>query len=176
VFLIGYRGTGKTTIAPLLAGHVGWSWTDLDDQIEARSGRSIRDLFAVNGEQAFRELEQQAIEDLCMQNRFVVATGGGAVLRAANRKRLRSSGRVVWLKAEPEIICKRLQADPSTLLRRPDLTIGGLPEIRQVLGERTALYQECAHLEVETSHRTPDEIAREIMARLSLSSAKAPLP
>src|SRR5437588_11657323 len=92
ILLIGYRATGKTTVARLLAGRLGWRWADADLALEARHGRSIRRLFAEEGEAAFRALEAAVLEELCRSRRHVLATGGGVVLAEANRQRLRAAG------------------------------------------------------------------------------------
>src|SRR5262249_45936351 len=92
LFLIGPRGSGKTTVARLLAGRLGWDWSDADAVLEGRCGRSTRAVFAVEGEAGFRERESAVLADLCRLRRHVVATGGGVVLREANRALLRASG------------------------------------------------------------------------------------
>src|SRR6516225_5630423 len=95
LFLVGYRGTGKTTVARLLAARLGWEWVDADAVLEGRYGRSIRRIFADEGEAGFRDKEAAVLVDLCRGRRQVVATGGGVVLRPENRARLRAAGRLV---------------------------------------------------------------------------------
>src|SRR5438477_10775117 len=85
VFLIGPRGSGKTTVARLLADRLGWAWLDADAVLEAQGGRSIRQLFAAEGEEGFRRREMAVLEEISRGCRQVVATGGGVVLRAENR-------------------------------------------------------------------------------------------
>ena len=85
LFLIGPRGSGKTTVARLLAARLGWDWVDADDVLEARHGKSIRDVFAEEGEAGFRDRESAVLADLCGRRRCVVSTGGGVVVREANR-------------------------------------------------------------------------------------------
>jgi shikimate kinase len=97
VTLIGYRATGKTTLARLLAQRLGWEWIDADVEIERRAGKSIARVFAEEGEPAFRDLEAQTIADLCLRSNLVVAAGGGAPLRLASRQAMRDAGPVVWL-------------------------------------------------------------------------------
>ena len=170
VFLIGYRGTGKSTVARHLARELGYEAIDADDEIEAHAGGSIAELFATSGEPAFRDLEQQVVADLCRRERVVIALGGGAVLREANRTAIRACGDpVVWLIASPETILSRVAADGSTSSRRPNLTTaGGLAEIEQLLKARLPQYRECATLVVDTEGKSPEEIAAEIMDRLRL--------
>src|SRR5262249_557274 len=119
LFLIGYRCTGKTTVARLLAENLGWDWIDADSALEARYEKSIRQIFAEEGEAGFRDKEKKIFAELCQLRGHVIATGGGVVLRDINRQRMRSSGKVVWLTAEARTIWNRLQADPITAERRP---------------------------------------------------------
>ncbi len=158
VFLIGYRGTGKTATAERLAQRLGWDWRDADTVLEAAAGRTIRQIFAEEGERAFRDLESRVLGELSQLNRHVVATGGGVVLRPENRANLRR-GRVVWLTAEPAILWQRMQADHATAERRPNLAQGGLAEIEEMLRVRTPWYAECADFRIDTETRPPDEVA-----------------
>jgi shikimate kinase len=169
LFLIGYRGTGKTTVAALLAERLQRPWFDADVEIERRAGKSIREVFTTEGEPAFRDWESAAIVELSSQAHVVISVGGGAVLRAENREAMRSAGQVVWLQASPETIFQRLLADPTTDGRRPDLTsLGGLAEIEALLAERTPLYAACANLTIDTEGKSPQAIAEEILAGLPL--------
>lgn len=164
LFLIGPRGAGKTTVAGLVARRLGWDWVDADLLLEARAGRSIRKLFEVEGEAGFREREAALLEELAGRHRCVIATGGGVVLAAANRQRIRAAGLVVWLTADADTLWKRLQADPTGTKRRPDLTVGGRAEVEQLLQAREPLYRETAHVEVPTADRSLEEVAEAVLA------------
>jgi shikimate kinase len=168
IHLIGYRGTGKSAVAQLLAARLGWDWVDADVELELRAGKSIAAIFADDGEGAFRDLESAVLAELVRHERRVLATGGGVVLRAENRELLRSGAIVVWLKARPETILRRLSDDWTTVSRRPNLTTGGLEEIRAMLSQRTPLYRECADLEVDTDEKTLAEVAAEILREFHL--------
>jgi len=168
IFLVGYRGTGKTTVARLLAERLGWSWLDADAALEAKHGRTISEIFARDGEPAFRELEVVVLAETCKLSRHVVATGGGVVLRVENRERMRRAGRVVWLTADHDTIWSRLQADAAAGRERPPLTVGGRAEIEELLRIREPLYRACADLVVDTGGRMPTEIAEEIATRNSV--------
>ena len=146
VFLIGYRGTGKTTVARLLGQRLGWNWIDADALLEARHERSIRQIFAEEGEAGFRDKEAILFGELCRGERQVVATGGGVVLGPENRANLKSAGLVVWLTADVETLWRRIEGDGSTGVRRPNLTVGGLAEVEELLRVREPLYRECAEL------------------------------
>jgi shikimate kinase len=164
IFLIGYRGSGKTTVAQMLATQLGWEWVDADALLEKREGRTIQQIFASEGETAFREKEAALLSELAERLRCVVATGGGVVLREDNRSRMRSSGRCVWLTADANTLWQRLAADTSTAQRRPNLTMGGLAEIEDLLKQREPLYRACADLTVDTTGRKPEEITRAILS------------
>ena len=167
--LIGYRATGKTTLARLLADRLGWQWIDADVEIERRAEKSIARIFAEDGEPVFRDLEARVVADLCRQDRLVLAAGGGAPLRPESRQAMRQAGRVVWLTARPETILARMSGDATTVARRPNLTDKNpLDEIVQLLKRREPIYQESAHIVVDTEGKTPDDLAAEIIERLEL--------
>jgi shikimate kinase len=163
LFLIGYRGSGKTTVARLLAKRLGWNWLDADQALEERHGRTVREIFASEGETGFRDKESTLLAELCTRRRHVIATGGGVVLRSENRDLMGRSGRIVWLSADPHTLWQRIQTDTSTAGRRPDLSCGGLAEVQRLLHDRTALYQACAHLSLDTTKSTPEDIAETIV-------------
>ncbi|MCC6419541.1 MAG: shikimate kinase [Gemmataceae bacterium] len=164
IFLVGYRGTGKSTVARLLAERLGWDWVDADAVLEERYGQTIRQIFAAEGETGFRDKEDAVLEDLSRGQRRVIATGGGVILRETNRQRLRAAGRVVWLVADARTIWERLQRDPTTGERRPALTVGGLAEVEQLLQVREPLYRACADLVVDTVGRSPAEVVAAILS------------
>jgi shikimate kinase len=174
VFLIGYRCTGKTTVARLLAEKLGWDWVDADEELETRYGTSIRQIFASEGESGFRDKEEQIFAELCRPQRCVVATGGGVILRDVNRQRMRSAGKVVWLTADAQTIWERLRADPTTAEKRPPLTVGGLAEIEELLKIREPLYRACADFIISTAGQSIGEIAQQIDDNLTRKRGGVP--
>ncbi|MCS7239161.1 MAG: shikimate kinase [Thermoguttaceae bacterium] len=166
--LIGYRATGKTTLARLLAERLGWQWVDADVEIEHRAGKSIARIFAEDGEPAFRDLEAKVIADLCARDKLVIAAGGGAPMRPENRQAMKQSGKVIWLQASPQTIYQRMYSDPTTAERRPNLTArGGLEEIIELLSKREPVYRETADFTVNTEGRPPEVLAEEILSALA---------
>jgi shikimate kinase len=167
--LIGYRGTGKTTVARLVAERLGWPWFDSDAEIESRAGKSIADIFADEGEAAFRDWESQVVADLAGRERCVLALGGGAVMRSGNRAVIASQSKTVWLRALPETLWRRIRQDQSTAGRRPNLTsAGGITEIIATLDARDPVYRQCAEWEVDTEGKSPAEVADAILVQLNL--------
>jgi shikimate kinase len=167
--LIGLRGTGKSTIAEILAQRLGWDWCDADAEIERRAAKTIKQIFEAGGEPAFRDWETQVVTDLAQRERTVLALGGGAVLRPENRAAIARQGTIVWLTASPETLWARIQADATTASRRPNLSAGGgINEIIATLGARREVYRQCADLEVDTEGKTPDQVADAIVEQLPL--------
>jgi shikimate kinase len=167
VVLIGFMGSGKTTVGRLVARQLGWKLVDTDALLTRIEGRSIPEIFASDGEAAFRERESQVVLGVCAGERQVISTGGGVPLREDNASALREAGRVVWLTARPEIVVRRTIKRVS---ERPLLTEGGdeepLTRVLRMMGERGPLYQRLAELVVDTSDRPPATVASEIVRRL----------
>lgn len=137
IILIGFMGTGKTTVGKLLATRLSMTFMDMDDCIVKVAGKSIPEIFADDGEPAFRALERQVVIDLSAQSGLVIATGGGVVLNPDNVRDLGRSGLLVGLTASPEVILDRLRHDTG----RPLLNDGDkAAKIRKLLDSRQHLY------------------------------------
>jgi shikimate kinase len=162
--LVGYRGTGKTTVGRLLAAAVGRPFVDLDERIETAAGMTIADIFAAEGEPGFRDRESAALRAASAEPPAVIATGGGIVLRPENRAVIRETGWVAWLTAPAEDLWARIQADAATASRRPKLAGGGRDEVTKLLAVREPLYREVADLRMETAGLSPDAVAAAILA------------
>lgn len=166
--LIGYRGTGKSTVARLVAGRLGCGWSDADVLFEQEMGTSITDYFRDHGEESFRTIEAEILRRLLEGHVDVVATGGGVVLRESNRRLLREFGRpVFWLDASPAVIQERLAADPATTAARPALSAAGvLEEVTAVLAAREPLYAASADVRID-AEATPQVVAERVVDALA---------
>ena len=161
VFLSGFMAVGKSAVGRALAERLDLPFRDLDEMVETRSGRSIGEIFAADGEAAFRRLESASLIEVCGLDAVVVALGGGTVTREENRRLLRRSGRVVWLNAARSTILARLEsgaADRPLFRDRQQAT--------ELLAARRDDYADC-DLEIRP-HRgeNPAEIAGRIARRL----------
>jgi shikimate kinase len=155
-------GSGKTTVGELLAARLGWTFTDTDALIVAEAGTDIPTLFTTEGETAFRDRETRAVCAACRRDEQVIATGGGAVLRPENVAALREKTFVVWLTARPDVVVARTEVGAA---RRPVLARGAadlLTHVLILLGERGPYYQAASHRIVDTSDRTPEDVADEV--------------
>lgn len=165
VTLIGYRGTGKTTVAEGLARRLRCRWWDADVELERLVGTSIASFVRDRGEPHFREEESRLLGRLLDQPDGVLATGGGVILRPANREFLRERGGcVVWLTAPASILRRRLAADPTTASRRPGL-VGSDPlaEVEASLAAREPLYRACADVVIDAAEATPEDVVASIL-------------
>ena len=172
LILIGYRATGKTTLARLLAERLNALWYDSDQLIENRAGKSIARIFAEDGEPLFRDWEAEEIEKIVLDSqrtgqRIVLATGGGAILRKSTRMFLKEYGFVVWLTASQETIYRRMIQDTTTAERRPDLTnLPAKEEIVLLLEKRKPFYEETMHITVDTENKCLEDLVENILKNL----------
>jgi len=167
IYLIGYRCTGKTTVGKLLAQNLGWPVMDSDIELVNEQGRPISKIVESNGWDAFRDIEKKAIQKLSLLDRHVIATGGGAVLNVENVNTMKKSGKLVWLKAKPETIHRRMTMDCNTEKSRPALTDKGVfGEIEETLKIRNPIYQEAMDIAIDTDQLTPEDICRIIQEKL----------
>lgn len=159
--LIGYRGTGKSTVAELLATRLGWKAISTDAQLVEKAQRSIPDIIASNGWDHFRNLETEVCLALKDQDRLIIDTGGGLILRPENVEALKPNSLIFWLTATVTTITRRISDDT----QRPALTAGKtfLEEIQEVLTERTPKYQAAADHTIATDDLSPEKIASQIL-------------
>lgn len=163
VFLVGLMGAGKTTVGRLLARRLRLRFYDADREVERRCGVRIPVIFEIEGEPGFRLREEQVLAELTVLQGIVLATGGGAVLRPENRRRLAAGGTVVYLDARPEDLYERVCQDRN----RPLLaTADPLARLRALHLERDPLYREVADLVVETGSQSVQALAHALLERL----------
>lgn len=159
--LMGFMGAGKTTVGKCLGKMLSCEFIDTDQQIEREQGRKISDIFAEDGEEAFRDMETSLLERLQgREDDFVLSVGGGIPVREKNRALLRGLGTVIYLKTSKEEIVKRVSGDKN----RPLLQGGALEEkVTSLMNAREGIYVETAHAEVVTDGKRPGAIAKEIL-------------
>ncbi len=156
-------GAGKSSVARHLSARMRWRVADTDLWVRHDQGRSIAEIFAEHGEGFFRDRESAALVALRGRRRYVVATGGGIVLRPENRELLRRLGCVVWLTASEEVLFERVSRND----RRPLLrTADPRATLAEVLRTREPLYRACCHFQIDTSQGTHAEIAEKVLAGL----------
>jgi shikimate kinase len=171
VALVGLPGSGKSTVGRQLARRLGLPFRDSDHEIEARIGCTIREFFAREGEPAFRDIEEEVIRDLTGGADGVLATGGGAVLRPANRQRLREAAQVVYLRSAPDELHRRLRQDT----QRPLLQVADpLQRLRTLYDERDPLYRETAHYVIETGRPSVATLVNMVLMQLELAGLLPP--
>ena len=164
-------GCGKSTVGRHLARQLGLRFVDTDHEIEQRIGMPIRSYFETHGEAAFRDVEQAVIESVTRERDNVVATGGGAVLRPANRDALHERRNVFYLRSTPEELFRRLRHDT----HRPLLQVDDpLRRLRELYRERDPLYRRTAHYTVETARPSVPSLVNMILMQLELNGVVDP--
>ncbi len=160
VVLIGFMGAGKTSVGRAYADATDSPLLDTDQMIEAEAGMTISDIFAVQGEPAFRQTETRVLLKLLAEtDRAVISVGGGLPLLEQNRVLLKELGTVVFLRVQPETVLERLKGDTT----RPLLMGENVEQrVRELLAYRNPLYQMAAHRIIDVDGKTPEEIAAEI--------------
>ena len=166
IFLVGLPGSGKSTVGRQVARRLKLPFVDSDHVIEERLGCSIRDYFEREGEASFRDVEESVIEELTKLTGRVLSTGGGSVLRQANRQRLHDRGHVVYLRSSPEELSRRLRHD----VNRPLLQVADpLGRLRDLYTQRDPLYRETAHFVIETGRPSVSTLVNMIIMQLELA-------
>jgi shikimate kinase len=164
-------GGGKSTVGRHLARRLGWDFVDSDSAVERRIGCSIRSFFEREGEARFRDIEQQVIAELLGEARTVLATGGGSVLREANRELLHRHATVVYLRSTPDDLFRRLRHD----VKRPLLQVADpLTRLRELYALRDPLYRQTAHFVVETGRPSVPALVNMILMQLELAGLVDP--
>jgi shikimate kinase len=173
VSLVGMPGGGKSTVGRQLGKRLDWRFIDTDAVIEKRIGQPIRSFFEQHGEEAFRDIESAVIDEFTRAERTVLATGGGAVLREANRKLLHERTKVVYLRSTPEELFRRVGHDK----HRPLLQVKDpLSRLRELYALRDPLYRETSHFVVETGRPSVQSLVNMVLMQLELAGVVDPDP
>ena len=163
IFLIGFMGTGKTTIANALKRKYDMQVVDMDAEIEKEQQMAISDIFSSKGEEYFRDLETQLIKDLQSKDNVVISCGGGAVLREENVTEMKKSGKIVLLNATPETILERVKNSHNRPLLEGNKNVDF---IRELMSKREDKYNAAAEITVSVDNRDVDEIADEVYRKV----------
>jgi shikimate kinase len=164
-------GCGKSTVGRHLARQLNLAFVDSDTEIESRIGMPIRDFFASHGEDRFRDVEQDVVDELTGRESLVLATGGGAVLRPSNRDALHSRTHVLYLRATPEELFRRLRHDT----QRPLLQVDDpLKRLRELFRERDPLYRRTAHFVIEAARPSVPTLLGMVLMQLELAGLVDP--
>ncbi len=163
ILLIGFMGTGKSTVSAKLKEMTGMKELDTDALIVEREGMSISDIFAKKGEEAFRNMETALLKELENETDLIVSCGGGMALRETNAQIMKAAGTVVWLTAAPETILERVKHDDSRPLLRGNKNTAFIEDL---LEKRSPKYAAAADISVATDGRAIEDICREIIEKI----------
>ncbi|BCN30388.1 shikimate kinase [Anaeromicropila herbilytica] len=166
IILIGFMGTGKTTISHELSKLTGYKEIDTDQYVEEKEGLSIPDLFSKHGEEYFRDLETKALTDLQNINHIIISCGGGIVLRDKNVELLKCKGQIVLLTALPETILERVKENQDRPILRNNMN---LPFIEELMNKRKDKYLSVADIIIETDNKDITAIAKEILSKVNFT-------
>lgn len=167
IILVGLMGAGKTTVGKLLAKHLNKTFVDSDQEIERRTGVNIPLIFELEGEAGFRERESAVIADLCQHQELVLATGGGAVLREENRRNLKNSGTVVYLRAQVRDLWQRTRHDKSRPLLQ---TADPRAKLQELFVQRDPIYRTMADIIMDTGDQNVYALVRQLEQKLKYAN------
>lgn len=160
IFLIGFMGTGKSTVADYLGEHFDMQVLEMDETISDRENMSITDIFEKKGEEYFRNLETSLLKEVGVNGNTVVSCGGGTPMREENVEEMKKNGKIVLLTATPETIYNRVKNSHNRPLLENNMNVEYISEL---LGKRQEKYQAAADIVVETDEKSKDIIANEII-------------
>ncbi|MEE1008046.1 MAG: shikimate kinase [Agathobacter sp.] len=164
IFLIGFMGAGKSTIARNLQKELGMELVEMDERIVKEQGMSINDIFKTKGEDGFRDIESQLVIDLGKQDKAIVSCGGGVVIRPENVKNMKKSGKIIYLTAKPETILDRVKDSTQRPLLNGHMNV---EYINELMSKRKDFYEEAADYKVATDGKNVSQICQEIITILS---------
>lgn len=160
LFLIGFMGCGKSTMARILSEKTGAELIEMDETIEKEAGMSINEIFEKHGEQHFRDLESQLVERIMKKGGAVVSCGGGAILREENVWNMKKNGKIVYFSATPETIFKRVRHSTNRPLLNGNMNVEYISEL---MGKRLPLYEKAADITIVVDEKNKQEVIDELM-------------
>ena len=163
IFLIGFMGSGKSTVAKYLSSAYQMKQIEMDEQIEKNEGRSISSIFEKEGEEYFRTLETELLKSLDPRETFVVSCGGGAAVKEENVREMKEKGRIILLSAQPETVYVRVKNSHNRPLLEGNMNVS---YIKELMDKRQKLYERAADFQVKTDGRTAEEIVEEIIKQI----------
>lgn len=169
IYLVGMMGSGKSVTGEILAEHLKRSFVECDQLIVKKSGQTVAEIFETKGEESFRDLESEILKDLIRLDNHIISTGGGVVVRSQNIKRMKDTGKIVYLRSKAETLCQRTKGDSSRPLLNTD---DPLKRIRQMLEERSKFYSQ-ADIIVDTDGKQAKTVAEEISRALESHAGKS---
>lgn len=167
IYLIGYRCTGKTSVGKCLSEKIGWDFIDADTALVEKYNMTVSDIVAASGWEDFRDKEADVLQSISRLNNYVVATGGGVILKPQNVATMKRTGHIIWLKASNFNIKQRMLKDLKTDEQRPALTHKKLDdEIEETMAQRAPLYENAMHTFIDTDRLTIDTVCDHIQDML----------
>ena len=160
LFLVGFMGCGKSTMARILSEKTGAELIEMDETIEKEAGMSINEIFEKHGEQYFRDLESQLVERIMKKGGAVVSCGGGAILREENVLNMKKNGKIVYFSATPETIFKRVRHSTNRPLLNGNMNVEYISEL---MGKRLLLYEKAADITIVVDEKNKQEVVDELM-------------
>ena len=163
--LIGYRGAGKSTVGRRLASRLQRKFVDTDNLIEEHQGARISEIVKSHGWGYFRAIEKRIIEEVSKEDHLIIATGGGAVLDNGNLRSLKKNGLIIWLKADQQVLLRRMDQDPRTNANRPTLTGKGiLDELGEMVEIRSPFYEKASDVQLDTSTLDIEAVVERVLS------------
>ena len=163
IFLIGFMGSGKSTVAKYLSSAYQMKQIEMDEQIEKNEGRSISSIFEKEGEEYFRTLETELLKSLDPRETFVVSCGGGVAVKEENVREMKEKGRIILLSAQPETVYARVKNSHNRPLLEGNMNVS---YIKDLMDKRQKLYERAADFQVKTDGRTAKDIGEEIIKQI----------
>ncbi len=169
IIFIGFRGTGKTSVGKEVAKLLNWDFIDLDEYIQKKAGKTVKEIVEKEGWESFRKMEKEAMKEVSNLEKVVIALGGGAVLHREEMEFLKKGSSVIWLCADVNTILERIKRDEKSITQRPSLTdLSVEEEIKKLLAEREKFYKIFCDIKLETDLASPEKLASTVIQKIFL--------